>query len=287
MKKVSFVKMSGAGNDFILFDKKITPELQLNSEAIEKMCSRRTGIGADGVLVIDDQEGLNFTMEYFNADGSTGTLCGNGARCALRYADYSGRIPSREAKFTSNGNSYSGEILGPDYVKFNFGTPCDYRPLMSLKAQGQQIMASYINTGSPHVVIKSDDVLKPGNSKEVFSDLGELPVFSLGREIRYLSDFAPGGTNVNFIKISGGKVYIRTYERGVEDETWACGTGSVASALVCFLKGELKSPVLLVTKGGDELKVEFKADGENIRDLSLSGPAVITFTGEFYKNLYF
>ncbi|MGE5432825.1 MAG: diaminopimelate epimerase [Syntrophomonadaceae bacterium] len=287
MKKVSFVKMSGAGNDFILLDKKETPELKLTPEAIMKMCSRRTGIGADGVLEIGDFPGYNFSMEYYNADGSTGTLCGNGARCALRYADYSGRIPSQKAEFISNGEIYSGEILGPDFVKFNFGVPKDYRPEMTLNAAGQQIKASFINTGSPHVVIKADAVLKPGSLKEAYEDLIEFPVFELGRQIRYLSDFAPKGTNVNFIKISGGKVFIRTYERGVEDETWACGTGSVASALVCYLKGEMQSPITLVTKGGDELKVEFKADGENIRDLSLSGPAVITFTGEFYKNLYF
>lgn len=287
MKKVSFVKMSGAGNDFILFDKKTAPELALTSEAILKMCSRRTGIGADGVLVIDDAEGYNFSMEYYNSDGSTGTLCGNGARCALRYADFSGRIPSQRARFVSNGETYSGEILRPDYVKFNFGLPKDYRPEMSLMASGQHIKASYINTGSPHVVVKAEAVLKPGSSKEVYGDLNEFPVFDLGRQIRYLNDFAPAGTNVNFIKISEGKVFLRTYERGVEDETWACGTGSVASALVCYFNGELKSPITLITKGGDELKVEFEADGENIRDLSLSGPAVITFTGEFYKNLYF
>jgi len=287
MKKVSFVKMSGAGNDFILFDKKESPSLELTPEAIKKMCSRRMGIGADGVLVIDDRPDCNFSMEYYNADGSTGTLCGNGARCALWYAAFSGRIPSQHASFFSNGDSYSGEILGPDYVKFNFGIPKDYRPELTLNAAGQSIKAAFINTGSPHVVIKADAVLKPGSSKDVYENLTEFPVFDLGRQIRYLSDFAPAGTNVNFIKISDGKVYIRTYERGVEDETWACGTGSVASALVCSLKGEMKSPIILVTKGGDELKVEFKAVGENIRDLSLSGPAVITFTGEFYKNLYF
>jgi len=286
MKKFSFAKMSGAGNDFILFDKKFDPSLLLLPEDIRAVCARRTGIGADGVLVIDDHQGYNFSMEYFNADGSTGSLCGNGARCAIRYAHLMGRDDQNFVKFISNGLEYKGEILDPVNIKFYLNEPYDLNLKMNLKGPGQTIPASFINTGSPHAVILINDIRKDAENS-FYTDIQEVPVFELGRMIRYLDDFKPGGTNVNFIQLMGSKVLIRTYERGVEDETLACGTGSTAAALIANLRYDLKPPVKLVTQSGDELIVDFQQVDKRFRNVSLSGPAEVTFTGEFYSNKYF
>lgn len=288
MKKVSFAKMSGAGNDFILFDRKFNPDLKLTPEAIKKLCDRRRAIGADGVLVVDDLKDYSFTLEYYNSDGSTGTLCGNGSRCAIKYAYLSGRLKGGKACFLSGNQVYTGEILDGEKVKFNLGIPGGFKLNFKIKAAGQLLNASFVNTGSPHVVIKIQDILKdPQNPGSFYRDINEVPVVALGREIRYSKDFAPTGTNVNFISYSGDKLFIRTYERGVEDETLACGTGSSASAVISSINDKIDSPVTLITRGGDELVVGFNVQGLHIKDLSLSGPAEVTFTGEFYSDLYF
>jgi diaminopimelate epimerase len=287
MKKISFFKMSGAGNDFILIDKKKNPEFILNQDIIKRLSDRRNGVGADGVITISDSESYDFNMEYFNADGSTGSLCGNGARCAIKFADFSGRINSGKANFLSNNVPYSGEVLGDNKIKFNFNSPKDLKINFNISAFNQMINASYINTGSPHVVIQINDVMsEPGKHNLKFTDLDKFPVFKIGKEIRYHHDFEPAGTNVNFIKIVDGKVYLRTYERGVEDETLACGTGAAASALIAYFGSNIKPPVVLKTKGGDELIVDFSIENKYTKNLSLTGPAKITFTGEFSLNQF-
>ena len=145
--------------------------------------------------------------------------------------------------------------------------------------------ADYIDTGSPHVVINIKEIVKdPSNPVHRYDNINDVPVYSLGREIRYLSEFAPSGTNVNFIDTENGKLFIRTYERGVENETLSCGTGSAASAIISFLKGEVKPPVTLITYGGDELIVDFKFEDKKIKELSLTGPVKTSFTGEFLLN---
>ena len=282
MEKISFVKMSGAGNDFIVIDKNVNPTFIPGRNFIQKVCDRRNGIGADGLITIADSGKYDFNMEYFNADGSTGSLCGNGARCAIKFADLTKRLDSTSTKFMSNNVLYSGEVLDEGKIKFNFNEPQNINLELKLNAAGQQFKACFIDTGSPHVVVKINDVLKNPNDKNSFYDeLKDFPVFTAGREIRYLAEFAPGGTNVNFIKISGNKVYIRTYERGVEDETLACGTGITASALISYLAEKLSPPITLVAWGGDELTVNFETDGQKINNVSLTGPAKVTFTGEF------
>jgi diaminopimelate epimerase len=281
MRQFYFTKLSGAGNDFILFDEKLNPDLDLNPRFISKICDRRNGIGADGVLSIYDSTEIDFIMNYFNADGSTGSLCANGARCSLQYASKTNRIKGEIARFLSNGVEYSGKILYDGLIQFNLNSPVDFKPKFKVKAAGQLITASYINTGAPHVVIKVNDVLK--YHKNLASNnysLDSLPVFDIGREIRYSKDFAPSGTNVNFIEIVDGKIKIRTYERGVEDETLACGTGSVAAAIISFLQDKLIPPIKIIPKSGEELIIDFKFEGNKIDDLSLIGPAKIVFKGE-------
>ncbi len=285
MQKVSFAKMSGAGNDFILIYKDSHPDLVLSNNFVLNLCDRHNGIGADGIITISGSNKYDFVMEYFNSDGTTGSLCGNGARCALTYAAKVFRLSNR-VRFLSNGVEYSGEIFN-DGVRFYFNEPKNLKKDLKLKANGQPITADYINTGSPHVVIYINEIMKdPENPDGRYLDIDDVPVFETGREIRYLPEFSPEGTNVNFVNVKDGKLYIRTYERGVENETLSCGTGSAAAALISFYRKEIQPPVRILTRGGDELIIDFKFEDETIKGLSLTGPVKTTFTGEFLINKY-
>ncbi|MGE5845465.1 MAG: diaminopimelate epimerase [Ignavibacteria bacterium] len=288
MKKIFFSKMSGAGNDFVVFDFISGEKLLLSEDSIKKICNRRTGIGADGVITFSKSNGHDFNMNYYNADGSTGSLCGNGARCAIWYAELTGKIKNHKANFSSNDELYSGEVLNEEMIQFNFNEPKQIKLNFKIKANNQEINCSFIDTGSPHVVIKASEILKnPGDRQSSYNEINQLPVVSIGREIRYLNDFAPKGTNVNFIQYKGPKILIRTYERGVEDETLACGTGNAASAITACLTDNINPPVSLITKGGDELIVNFSKDGQRIKNVSLTGPAKVIFTGEILINNFF
>jgi diaminopimelate epimerase len=281
MSQFFFTKLSGAGNDFILFDMKLNPDLGLNPHLIRKFCDRRKGIGADGIIVFNDSEQLPFEMIYYNADGSTGSLCANGARCSLQYAFSTNRIGRSRTRFKANGMEYQGEVLEDGLIKFFLNPPQKLKERFKIKAAEQLITASFINTGSPHVVIKISDVLQnPKNPASNNYSLNDFPVNKVGNEIRCSKDFEPGGTNVNFIEIVEGKIKIRTYERGVEDETLACGTGSVGAAIISFLQDKLIPPLRIIPKSGEELIVDFKFEGNKINDLSLIGPAKIVYKGE-------
>ena len=287
MEKVFFTKMSGAGNDFIVIDGSKHPGLLLNPGIISKLCDRRNGIGADGVINISDLENYDFKMDYYNSDGSTKTLCGNGARCAIKFAQSSSRLKNGKASFTANEDSYSGEILENEKVKFNLNAPKNVSGNLKIDAAGQNISYFYADTGSPHVVIKIEDILKdPLNKNSFYTDINEVPVIEIGKEIRYHKKFLPGGTNVNFINLKDKKILIRTYERGVEDETLACGTGAAASAVIASIFFNAAPPIILLTRGGDELLVNLKVERNNIMNLSLSGPAKIIYTGNFLLNAF-
>ncbi|MBU2491122.1 MAG: diaminopimelate epimerase [Bacteroidetes bacterium] len=280
MQKITFSKYSGAGNDFVLIDKQLNPDFEIKPETIKNLCDRRNGVGADGVLLISDSETHNFEMEYYNADSTTGTLCGNGARCALSYSKLSGRIPGTEAVFTNNNINYSGEIISGNKIKFNLNEPEDFKFNFKVKASGQLINACFVNTGSPHVVINIGDILSdPKKINSAYKNINDVPVYSIGKEIRNLPEFN-NGTNVNFIKIDDSKIFIRTYERGVEEETLACGTGSVASALIAYFNHKFNPPAELVTKSGEILTVDFKIDDKKITNVSLTGSAIQIFKGE-------
>lgn len=273
--------MSGAGNDFILFDLKINPKLELTTEKIAQICNRRTGIGADGVLVLEPAVEADFGMQYFNADGLSGSLCANGSRCSLLYAAENGLASGSRISFLFNSKHYSGEVFADRSVKFNLLPPTRIKLNFKIKFAGQLVNASFADTGSPHVVVKIEDALKnPADLKSGYTTIEYFPVFEVGKEIRYHKDFAPEGTNVNFVQVVDGMVKIRTYERGVEDETLSCGTGSVASAVVLFKNGLVNQPVKLSAKSGDQLVVDFKFDGQNFDDVSLTGPAKVVFNGE-------
>jgi diaminopimelate epimerase len=274
MQKIFFTKMSGAGNDFIFLDKNQNEELNLSKEIISRLCNRRNGIGADGLITIDDSKEYDFIMNYFNADGSTGSLCANGSRCAILYASHTGRIKNKTLAFISNEIEYKGEIISESQIKFYLNPPKKIKYNFKIKAAGKLLNAHFADTGSPHVVINIEE------SEGVLPSLESVPVETLGREIRFLPEFAPGGTNVNFIIVKEGIIFIRTYERGVEAETLACGTGSVAAALITYVTHKIKPPLELFTKGNEKLLVNFEVENSKVKNLSLTGPAKIVFTGE-------
>ena len=272
MKNISFTKMSGAGNDFIMIDSDDNPEFLPSVNSIQNLCDRRNGIGADGVILISSSEQYDFVMNYYNADGSTGSLCGNGARCAIKFAAGTNRLKNKSAKFLSNNSEYSGEILEDRTIRFNLNPPCDLRKNIQLKVAGKDMTAHFINTGSPHVVI-------------MVEDLNKISVERIGKEIRNLTEFAPGGTNVNFVNIVNEEIHIRTYERGVEGETLACGTGSVAAAIICHITDGIKPPATILPGSKDKLFVNFNVRNNEFSNVSLTGPVVEVYKGQFKINL--
>jgi len=274
MENIIFTKMSGAGNDFVVIDKKLNSNLGINKEFIQKICDRRNGVGADGLITIEDSATHNFIMNYYNADGSTGSLCANGARCAILFASESGRLKSNNAEFISNDVAYKGEVISNSEIKFYLNPPKKIKYNFKIKAGGKLLNAHFADTGSPHVVIDVNE------SEGFLTSLNSIPVEKLGREIRYLPEFSPDGTNVNFIEVKDGAVSIRTYERGVEAETLACGTGSVAAALICFVTKKISVPVKIIPKSNENLFVNFEVENSKVRNLSLMGPARVIFTGK-------
>ncbi len=258
--------MSGSGNDFILIDNRedILPEDTL-TDFIRNVCRRKMSAGADGIILIEEAEGLDFQWRFYNSDGSRAEMCGNGARCAARYAQLNGIAGSPMVFGTDAGPIRA--TVNADRVKVGMTPPTDYKRLFTLEIDGQKVEMSFINTGVPHAVIRVDDI-------------DSVPVVDLGRQIRAHPEFSPAGTNVNFISASSNnRIAIRTYERGVEDETLACGTGSVAGALVHALQTGAESPVDMITRSGNRLTIHYEIAGETCSAAYLEGDARIIYTG--------
>jgi diaminopimelate epimerase len=282
MENISFVKMNGAGNDFIVINKNDYPDMELSSQLISKLCHRKYGIGADGLIAIQKSKISDFEMKYFNADGSIGSLCGNGARCAVKFASIQKYFTGNITKFLVGDELFIGELIDDYSVKFYLQPKLELKEEFTLVLDGYEMPSYYVHTGSPHVVIKIDDVRLTDNKKGIFhTNIEDFHVFKIGREIRNSNYFAPGGVNVNFIQFTDGKIFIRTYERGVEDETLACGTGSVAAALIANVYFDMKVPIKLVTRGKDILIVNFQLENNEFKNLSLTGPVKINYTGNF------
>lgn len=274
--------MNGAGNDFVMVDRGDSCDHILSGEDIRAVCDRRRGIGGDGLIVLQQSPTADFEMIYYNADGKVGSLCGNGARCAIKFARLQGYFDTRVANFEVGGTKFSGEYLDENQIAFYAGPPKKIKLNFKIKAYGQLITSHYADTGSPHVVIEIANILEiPGKPQSGFTNLEKVPVIDIGKEIRYSRDFSPAGVNVNFVHRIGESVYVRTYERGVEDETLACGTGSIAAALVLNSKYGVHSPVSIKTAGGDTLNVEFSNNAGVYSGIKLTGPAKINFTGIF------
>ena len=252
---IPFFKYQATGNDFVLMDNR-AGKIKLNREQICQICDRRFGIGADGLMLLENHPELDFNLVYYNADGSQ-SLCGNGSRAAVQFAAHMGIIKEK-TKFNAYDGLHEAIFLEKDWIKL------EMNPVKNIQARGKDY---FMNTGSPHLVRFVDN-------------LQEFPVLAEGRKLRHHEDFAPAGTNVNFVQIlPGNALFVRTYERGVESETLSCGTGVTASALAASLKG-LHSPLPVKTRGG-ELSVSFQTRQPGIFHLIyLSGPAKMVFEGQ-------
>jgi diaminopimelate epimerase len=263
---VPFFKMSGSGNDFVVIDNR-EPRIPEDGllEFVSRVCRRRLSVGADGLILIESSTRADFKWRFFNSDGSRADLCGNGARCAARFA-WLNHIAESRMTFETEAGMIRAEI-DQDRVRVSMPEPRDMRMDIALEVAGKSFAVDSIHTGVPHAVIVTED-----------SD--ELDVVALGRQIRFHPVFAPAGTNVNFIRLlAGERIAVRTYERGVEDETLACGTGSVASALVAAGRYDLSSPVHVLTRSGEELCVYFSRTPAGFGDLSLEGDARVIVSG--------
>jgi diaminopimelate epimerase len=260
-----FTKMNGAGNDFILFDNR-TRDIDLDRNQIAQLCDRHRGIGADGILLLEKPTNrADFRMRYFNADGGEAEMCGNGARCFARFAN---KVGGQKAKisFETPAGVISAELKG-DLVTLRMTEPTDLRLNVDLPIAAKNKTVHFINSGVPHVVIP-------------VAKIDDADVRREGAAIRHHKMFSPNGTNVNFIEKRGpNKIAIRTYERGVEDETLACGTGIVASALIFAASENTNSPISVVARGGDELEVGFEKVEGGFRNVTLTGPAEFVFEG--------
>src|SRR5512132_1446335 len=250
-----FTKMNGAGNDFVLIDNR-AGEVHLNRSQIVNLCDRHRGIGADGVLLLEKPSNrADFRMRYFNADGGEAEMCGNGARCFARFAN---KVGGQKAKisFETPAGVISAELKG-DLVTLRMTEPTDLRLNVDLPMAAENKTVHFINSGVPHVVI-------------AVAKIDDADVRRDGATIRHHKMFSPNGTNVNFIEKRGpNKIAIRTYERGVEDETLACGTGIVASALVFAAIEDREGPVTVLARGGDELQVGFERVEGRFRNVTL------------------
>jgi diaminopimelate epimerase len=273
MKKIPFAKMSGSGNDFILIDHRtpFLPDDRL-ADFARKVCARKVSVGADGLILIESSERVNFRWRFFNSDGSEAEMCGNGGRCAARFAAIQGIAPAR-LSFETLAGVIEAEVSGR-IVKLQMVQPTGLQLDLEVPLDGQAHGLHFINTGVPHAV-------------EFVADVKAVPVRELGRKIRYHPRFQPAGTNANFLQVvDRTRLKVRTYERGVEDETLACGTGAVASALIAAGKGQVDSPVEVETSGGEVLKIHFQRKGNSFAKVFLEGDTRVVYEGHLWEEAY-
>jgi len=269
-RAVRFWKLEGAGNDFLGLDGR-AGGFKLKRQQIADLCDRRRGVGADGVLVVEKPKvrGADFRMRYYNSDGGEAEMCGNGARCfALLARAVSGR-KGNELRVQTQAGLLTLRMSGRE-VQVSMTEPTKLRLGKKVVVLGRKLVVDFLNTGVPHAVL-------------FVRSVRSIDVAKQGRAIRYHSAFAPSGTNVNFVEIGrGNRIHVRTYERGVEGETLACGTGVVAASILSNLRRGLRSPILVTTRGGDHLRVGFSMVNGQAREVTLQGPARIVYTGVIY-----
>ncbi len=267
--QIKFWKMHGAANDFVLVDDREGNFPVDNRDYIERIAQRRTGIGCEGVILIQPSDTEDFRMRFFNPDGGEVDMCGNGARCVARLAADIGAAP-RKMTIATQAGRLRAEITQPGQVKLWLTEPANWRMQQKLTVAGRELVCHSVNTGVAHVVVP-------------VPDLDAVDVAGAGSAIRYHEAFAPEGTNANFFQVTGpSSVAVRTYERGVEAETLACGTGIVATGLVAGRLGHVKPPVAVASAGGHQLIVDYRmsGNGNDVDAVTLEGPAEYVFTGE-------
>ncbi len=265
-----FTKMSGTGNDFIVINNTQGNYILDWSGFARQYCTRRTSVGADGVLIIEKSPTADFNYRIFNADGSEAEMCGNGARCAALFA-FEHKVAGKHMRFNTLAGIIEAEVNSHD-VSIRMTDPFDLQRDILLDIGTQQYRVDFINTGVPHTVVFTED-------------LSAVRIDELGRAIRTHEHFAPAGTNVNFVQIlQDDHIRVRTYERGVEAETLACGTGAVASALISACVKQVSGPPVHVQMPGGDLAIEFLFDQKGFSDVWLSGGVEIVYTGNIPLN---
>ena len=268
-RRLPFYKMHGGGNDFVLMDHRQhqIPEAE-QSRFAQRVCAPRVGVGADGLILIEDSERADFRWRFFNADGSEAEMCGNGARCAARFAVMHGLAGPR-LTFETLAGLIAAEVLNHQVRVTMVGVE-DLRLNLSIPLAGDALTGHFLKVGVPHVAVPVEN-------------LEEVPIRQWGREVRFHQMFQPAGTNVNFVRVKDAHTLeVRTYERGVEDETLACGTGAVAVALISATLGKVASPVAVHTRGGEILTVSFQLQGEKVTQVFLEGDALVVYQGELW-----
>jgi diaminopimelate epimerase len=266
VKKIHFYKYQGTGNDFILIDNRSGGTAWLNTGIISQLCDRRFGIGADGLILLENSGVADFKMIYYNSDGKQSSMCGNGGRCVVAFARFLGIAGNIQA-FEAIDGMHNARILDGDANQMMVTLQMN-DVKYSVKKNGAYIM----DTGSPHYVTFCRDV-------------SQLDIMAEGRNVRNSPEYKEKGINVNFVDAQENKFHMRTYERGVEAETYSCGTGTVATALALDQEGLLKEKdkAVLLTPGG-KLEVTFKKGSGGYTDIWLTGPAVQVFEGIYDMN---
>jgi len=267
------MKMSGSGNDFILIDHR-EPFLKEDGlkDLVRKVCQRRISVGADGLILIEGSKKADFKWRFYNADGSEAEMCGNGGRCAARFAYLKG-ITGPSLKFETLAGILSARVDGKK-VKLEMTKPFGLKLDETILIDGEEKVFSSLNTGVPHAVL-------------FVENLEKLDILRIGKAIRHHSFFAPSGTNADFVQVEkGSQLSIRTYERGVEDETLACGTGAVAAALIAAFKGLVKSPVSIKTRGGEVLAVYFEIENREAKRVFFEGDVHVIYEAEMWEEAY-
>ncbi|MFQ6105174.1 MAG: diaminopimelate epimerase [Candidatus Glassbacteria bacterium] len=269
---IEFMKMSGAGNDFIVLDNRNGRYDDLEEIHIRRLCERKRGIGADGLIMLQSDNDVDFSMRYFNRDGREAEMCANGARCVVLFAHFI--FPNRwDFSFNSPSGLHTGSLVNADgkqLVEIAMPSPTHILPEDRIRIGKRDIAFGFIVVGVPHVVI-------------FYKEMPETTeILELGRNVRNHERFGIQGTNVNFVTVKGrDNIEIRTYERGVEEETLACGTGSTAASILSTLRGLTHPPVRCLTRGGDILTVTFEYDTAtgDISNLKLLGEAQLVYEG--------
>lgn len=265
MRKMRFWKMSGAGNDFVLLTGGRLKAAALKGLAV-RLCERKFGVGADGLLYVNRAGRGGVSVRYFNSDGSE-AFCGNGSRCAAWWAWSSGLVKARRFVLSTAAGALAAEIAGPGSVRMRMPDVDDCRLRLPGRYPAGIRTVHFLNTGVPHAVVP-------------VRGLDRLDVETLGRSLRHNPAFGRAGANVDFTEVRGGRVHVRTYERGVEGETLACGTGLTAAAAALALAGAVRPPVRLRARSGEDFEVRLEASGSGASGIYIQGPARTVFTGE-------
>jgi len=269
---LDFVKMNGAANDFIMVDNR-AGSIRLAGDAVARLCDRRRGVGADGLILIEPARGYDFYMHYYNADGGEEVMCGNGARCAAHFAATLGLgangAPGTSLRFMTGSGAIDAVVSG-DRISMSMMDAREMRRNIRSAVAPPGASLHFMVVGTRHAVVPMDDV----------TTLTADDVMKFGRALRYDAAFAPAGANVNFASLApDGRMHLRTYEKGIEGETFACGTGSVASAVIFAHDGRVKSPVQVVQHSGDVLVISFEPDAQGAGRVRMEGPARVSFRG--------